>query len=66
MNTNRLLFWLILLAALLLLRPVATWREAQRIWQQRNLILGVSVTLITLYVIYGIFSLYRRGGLPLW
>lgn len=66
MNTRRLFFWLILLAILVLLRPTSTWREAQRIWRQRNIILAVLVTLIAIYVIYGIFSLYRQGGIPGW
>lgn len=66
MNTKRIFLWLILLAVLILVRPSSTWREAQRIWRQRNWILGVLVTLIAVYVIYGLFSLYRQGGIPIW
>jgi hypothetical protein len=66
MNTRRLLFWLVLIGALFLLRPRATWRETRRIWSQRNLILGVLVTVIAIYLFYGIYSLYRQGGLPGW
>ena len=66
MNTKRILFWLVLIAALFLLRPGDTWRETQRIWRQRNLILGVLVTVIVTYLIYGIYSLYRQGGVFGW
>ena len=66
MNTKRIFLWLILLAILILLRPTSTWREAQRIWRQRNWILAVSVTLIAVYVFYGLLSLYRQGGIPGW
>lgn len=63
---KRIFLWLIVLAILILLRPSSTWREAQRVWSQRNIILGVLVTLIAVYVIYGLVSLYRQGGIPGW
>lgn len=66
MNTKRIFFWLVLIGLLFLLRPGDTWRETQRIWRQRNLILGVLVTVIVIYLIYGAYSLYRQGGMFAW
>jgi len=48
-----ILFWLF--------TPKTVWREAQRLWAQRDLMLRTLVVIIIVYFVYGIYELHQRG-----
>ncbi|MCB0045919.1 MAG: hypothetical protein H6642_18120 [Caldilineaceae bacterium] len=60
---RRLLFWLGLLLFIFLLQPRESLARMQHLWAQRNRVLSVLVICLAIYLLYGLFSFYRRGGL---
>ena len=62
MSSRRVLLYLVIILLLLTLtRPRAAWAEAQRIWSQRNWMLGVIATILLIYLAYGIVQVIRSG-----
>jgi hypothetical protein len=61
MNGLRLLLLLMLLVIVVLYRPLGIWARLQRMYAQRNYVLGVFVMAIVLYLIYGLYSMYLEG-----
>ena len=63
MNAQRIFVWLLILFVILVLRPAGVWRELKNIWRQREFIIRVLITLVGFYFLYGLYSLYKDGGL---
>lgn len=62
MSSRRILIYLFIILVLLTLsRPRQAWAEAQRIWAQRNWMLGVIATMLLIYFLYGVVRLVRSG-----
>lgn len=59
-----LLTVIIILLLYSVIKPAATWQEARRMWSQRDRILRVLVTVISVYFLYGLFQLWARQGYP--
>jgi hypothetical protein len=63
---SKLAIVLLIVALIVLFRPMGVWGEVKRSWEQRNRILRVLIVVIGIYLIYGLYSMYRRGMLPFW
>lgn len=48
----------------MLWRPSALWEQSKVVWGQRDRFLRIVVFVLAIYLIYGIFQLYRQGGIP--
>lgn len=48
----------------MLWRPAALWEQGKVVWGKRDRFLRVAVFVLVIYLIYGIFQLYRQGGIP--
>lgn len=60
----RLSFLLLALVVLvLLLRPSAVWAEMKRLYLQRNYVWGLLAAAVCVYLLYGLYTLYRQGAL---
>ena len=62
MNRWRILILLIIILLLALAQPRRSWRTLERYWLRRNWILTVLVTVVLLYLLYGLDTFYRQGG----
>jgi hypothetical protein len=60
MDFRRLLFLLVLLAIVILFKPLGVWDYFQRIWARRELIVGTLFTIIVLYLAYGVYTMYHQ------
>ncbi len=63
MRTRTLLLLIIVLVLLWRFKPTKAWGELKRMWAQRELLLGTLVVIIAIYMAYGFYQLYQRGGL---
>lgn len=61
---RRIIYLLLILLVVVVLRPGTAWREGKRIWGERDRFLRVIVTVLIIYLIYGVYSLYQNGMLP--
>ena len=46
-------------------RPRMMWRQAMRVWDQRDYALKVIVVVVGIYFLYGLYNMYERGMLSL-
>ena len=60
MHAERIFVWILLLFVILVLRPKGLWRELKNIWRQREFILRVLITIVSLYFLYGLYMLYNE------
>lgn len=44
-------------------RPRGVWREVMRLWGRRDYVLRVIVTVMGIYFLYGLYTMYERGML---
>jgi len=60
-------FLIIILIIVLLTasRPRMMWRQAMRVWNQRDYTLQVIVVVVGIYFLYGLYNMYERGMLNL-
>lgn len=70
MFENRALLQLILVIILVIVmltatRPRMVWRQAMRVWNQRDYTLKVIVVVVGIYFLYGLYNMYERGMLNL-
>jgi len=63
MNSLRFLLLLILFGVLVLYRGRAVWRQLGRAWARRDYVLKVLVTVLGIYLLYGLYGMYQRGML---
>jgi succinate dehydrogenase hydrophobic anchor subunit len=67
MNTRRILLLLVIIFILLWFKPATIWAEMKRSWKQREWILKIMVVIISIYLVYGVYSMYKQGMLDwLW
>lgn len=63
MGSRRILIFLVLLVILLIIaRPKMLWAEFKRIRTQWNTILGLLVTVIFVYLVYGLYTAWSNGA----
>jgi hypothetical protein len=46
-------------------RPRRVWHELMRIWGRRDYVLKVTVVVVGIYLLYGLYNMYERGMLSL-
>jgi hypothetical protein len=63
MNAQRIFLLLIIIFLLLVYKPSGIWAEMRRTWRMRDSVLRVLVAIIGLYLLYGVYELYKRGDL---
>lgn len=63
MSTRTFLILILILVILVVYRPRGVWREMMRMWGQREYILKVTVVVVGIYLLYGLYSMYERGML---
>lgn len=63
MNARRIFFLLVIIFILLWFKPSTLWAELKRSWRQREWMLKVLVVIIGLYLLYGVYNMYKRGML---
>ena len=61
MRTFLLLILLIVIVTVY--RPRGVWRELMRVWDQREYVLQVSVVVVGIYLLWGLYNMYERGML---
>ena len=61
MRTFLLLILLIVIVTVY--RPRGVWRELMRVWDQREYLLQVSVVVVGIYLLWGLYNMYERGML---
>ncbi len=61
MNAQRIFLWIIILFIILVFRPGGIWRELKNIWQRREFIIRVLITIVSAYFLYGVYMLYNEG-----
>jgi hypothetical protein len=65
MKLRTLLLLVMLITLAWLFKPANATAEAKRLWRQRDLMLRTLVVIILVYLVYGFYELYQRGGIPL-
>ena len=61
MKSLRIVLLLIILLIVVLYRPMGVWSELKRLWARRDYVLGVLVTAVGIYLLYGLYSMYTQG-----
>lgn len=61
MRTFLLLILLIVIVTVY--RPRGVWRELMRVWDQREYVLQVTVVVVGIYLLWGLYNMYERGML---
>lgn len=61
MKSLRIVLLLIILLIIVLYRPRGVWSELKRLWSRRDYVLGVLVTAVGIYLLYGLYTMYTRG-----
>ncbi len=61
MTVRRLLLVLVLVTLVVLLKPRVVWQEFSRMWAQRETILRLLVTVVGLYLLYGLYTIWSTG-----
>jgi succinate dehydrogenase hydrophobic anchor subunit len=60
-TVRRLLLVLVLVTLVVLLKPRVVWQEFSRMWAQRETILRLLVTVVGLYLLYGLYTIWSTG-----
>jgi hypothetical protein len=60
-----LLLLILLIVIITVYRPRGVWREVMRLWGQRDYVLRVTVVVVGIYLLYGLYNMYERGMLSL-
>jgi hypothetical protein len=63
MNSLRFLLLVMLLMVVMLYQGRAVWRQVRRAWARRDYVLKVLVTVLGIYLLYGLYGMYQRGML---
>jgi hypothetical protein len=63
MTLRSMLLLIILLLLAFAYRPRVVWRELMQVWGRRKRVLRTLVVVITIYFIYGLYTIYQRGML---
>ena len=58
-----LLLIILVIVIVTVYRPRGVWREMMRLWGQRDYVLRVVVTVMGIYFLYGLYTMYERGML---
>ena len=58
-----LLIIILLFVIITVYRPVGVWRQLMRLWDQREHALKVTVVVVGIYLLYGLYNMYERGML---
>ena len=58
-----LLLIILIVVIVTVYRPRGVWREAMSIWGLRDYVLRVIVTVMGIYFLYGLYTMYERGML---
>jgi hypothetical protein len=66
MNLRRIITFVIIILLFAIFRPSSFWKEATRIWEQRETITRLLFFLVVAYLIYGIYELYNEGLIEQW
>lgn len=66
MNLRRITTFIIIILLIAIFRPAGFWKEAKRIWEQRETIWRMLFFLVVAYLLYGLYSLYQEGWLQRW
>lgn len=61
MTVRRLLLVLLLVIIVVVLKPKIVWQEFNRMWSQRETILRLLVTVVGLYLLYGLYTIWSTG-----
>lgn len=61
MNFRRIVTFIIIILLIAIFRPSGFWKEAKRIWDQRETITRLLFFLVLAYLIYGVYQLYTEG-----
>ncbi len=58
----RLFFLLVaLILVVWLLKPSVVWAEVKRLYSQRNYVWGVLAAAVGVYMLFGLYTLFRQG-----
>lgn len=63
MKGLRIFLLLVILALIVLYRPLGVWAQLKRLWARGDYVLGVLVTAVLFYLLYGLYTMYQRGML---
>lgn len=63
MKGLRILLLFLVLVILVLYRPLGVWEQIQRLRARSNYVLGVLVSAVIFYLLYGLYTMYQRGML---
>lgn len=58
-----LLLIILVIVVMTVYRPQRVWREVMRIWGRRDYVLRVTVVVVGIYLLYGLYNMYERGML---
>ena len=58
-----LLLIILVIVVVTVYRPQRVWREAMRVWGRRDYVLKVTVVVVGIYLLYGLYNMYERGML---
>ena len=58
-----LLLIILVIVVVTVYRPVGVWRQVMRLWGQRDYALKVTVVVVGIYLLYGLYNMYERGML---
>ena len=58
-----LLLIILLFVIITVYRPQRVWREVMRVWGRRDYVLKVTVVVVGIYLLYGLYNMYERGML---
>ena len=58
-----LLLIILVIVVITVYRPVGVWNQAKRLWGQRDYALKVTVIVVGIYLLYGLYNMYERGML---
>jgi hypothetical protein len=58
-----LLVIILVMVVITVYRPVGVWRQVMRLWDRRDYALKVTVVVVGIYLLYGLYNMYERGML---
>jgi hypothetical protein len=64
MKGLRIFLLLLIIVVLVLSRPRAVWAQVQQLRARGNYVLGVLVSAVIFYLLYGLYTMYQRGMWP--
>lgn len=63
MKGLRIVLLLLILVIIVLYRPLGVWAQLKRLRERGNYVLGVLVSAVIFYLLYGLYTMYERGML---